>query len=51
MAHQLGIKVVAEGIETKTQKVILVASGCEYGQGYYFSKSLDGSDFLYFHND
>ncbi len=49
MAHQLGIKVVAEGIETKAQMDILIANGCDYGQGYYFSKPLDGAKFLDFY--
>lgn len=40
MAHNLDIKVVAEGIETKQQCDILKSIGCDYGQGYYFSKSL-----------
>jgi len=48
MAHQLGIKVVAEGVETAEQKDILIASGCDYGQGYYFSRPLEAGDFLDF---
>ena len=40
MAKKLGIKVVAEGIETKEQLVILKTMGCDYGQGYYLSKPL-----------
>jgi EAL domain-containing protein (putative c-di-GMP-specific phosphodiesterase class I) len=38
MAHTLGIKVIAEGIETEAQCVLLTAAGCDYGQGYLFSK-------------
>ncbi|GAA3933554.1 sensor domain-containing protein [Litoribacillus peritrichatus] len=41
MAHKLGIKVVAEGIETEQQKVLLVSAGCDYGQGYYFAKPVE----------
>ena len=37
----MGIKVVAEGIETKQQLAKLRALKCEYGQGYFFSKPLD----------
>jgi EAL domain-containing protein (putative c-di-GMP-specific phosphodiesterase class I) len=48
MAHSLGIKVIAEGIETKEQKDILFQSGCDYEQGYYFSKALDSKDFSNF---
>jgi len=40
MAHKLGIKVVAEGIETNEQRNILLEAGCDYGQGYLFSKPL-----------
>ncbi|MES9845257.1 MAG: EAL domain-containing protein [Candidatus Sedimenticola sp. 6PFRAG5] len=38
MAHGLGLKVVAEGVETKDQQELLSAHGCDYGQGYLFSK-------------
>ncbi len=38
MAHQLGIKVIAEGVETEKQKETLKAMGCDYAQGYLFSK-------------
>ncbi len=38
MAHKLGIKVIAEGIETAEQFELLLAAGCDYGQGYLFSK-------------
>lgn len=38
MAHKLGLKVVAEGIETAEQRDLLLSIGCDYGQGYLFSK-------------
>lgn len=38
MAHKLGLKVIAEGIETAKQRHLLSAAGCDYGQGYFFSK-------------
>lgn len=38
MADELGIKVVAEGIEDKRQSDLLASYGCRYAQGYYFSK-------------
>ncbi|HSI43011.1 MAG TPA: EAL domain-containing protein [Methylotenera sp.] len=38
MAHRLGIKVVAEGIETKAQERLLKQFKCDYGQGYLFAK-------------
>ena len=45
MAHQLGLKVVAEGIETEAQRALLQAAGCDYGQGYLFSRPVPAEDF------
>lgn len=45
MAHKLGLKVIAEGIETQQQLDILTAIGCDYGQGYWFSKPLPAAQF------
>jgi EAL domain-containing protein (putative c-di-GMP-specific phosphodiesterase class I) len=42
MARRLGIKVVAEGIETAEQRRLLEQIGCEYGQGFLFSRPLTG---------
>lgn len=41
LAHRLGIKVVAEGVETEKQLIFLKDSGCDLAQGYYFSKPLN----------
>lgn len=38
LAHNLGMDVIAEGIETQLQLAFLKTLGCEYGQGYFFSK-------------
>ncbi len=40
MAHGLGIKTIAEGVETREQKEFLLAHGCDLMQGYYFSHPL-----------
>ncbi|MBU5613803.1 EAL domain-containing protein [Geomonas azotofigens] len=44
MAHTLGKKVVAEGVETQAQLDFLVEHGCDIIQGYYFSKPLSAED-------
>jgi EAL domain-containing protein (putative c-di-GMP-specific phosphodiesterase class I) len=40
LAHALDMTVIAEGIEDETQLNILRELGCEYGQGFFFSKPL-----------
>lgn len=45
MAHRLGMKVIAEGVETDLQKQLLIAMGCDYAQGYFFSKPLMADKF------
>lgn len=46
MAHRLGIEVVAEGVETEAQRDFLLDRGCEYGQGFFFSKPVLQADLL-----
>jgi EAL domain-containing protein (putative c-di-GMP-specific phosphodiesterase class I) len=41
LAQNLGMDVVAEGVETREQLEILRGLGCKYGQGYFFSRPLD----------
>ena len=48
MAHKLGIKVIAEGIETAEQRDLLVAAGCDFGQGYLFSRPVPREEFEVF---
>ncbi|MGM0481126.1 MAG: EAL domain-containing protein [Pseudomonadota bacterium] len=48
MAHNLGLKVVAEGVETQTQLEILKTLRCEFIQGFYFAKPMPADDFIRF---
>ncbi len=45
MAHELGMQVVAEGIESIPQVLLLREMQCDYIQGYIFSKPLSGQEF------
>ncbi len=45
MAHELGMQVIAEGVETEGQRDLLVAAGCDFGQGYLFAKALPADEF------
>jgi len=44
MGQNLGLKVVAEGVETIEQVDKLKEMGCDYGQGYYFSKPITATE-------
>jgi diguanylate cyclase (GGDEF)-like protein/PAS domain S-box-containing protein len=44
LAHQLGMKVVAEGIETPDHLEKVRALGCEYGQGFLFANALSADE-------
>ena len=46
MGHGLGLRVVAEGVETNDQFESLKALGCDYAQGYLFSKPMKKKEFL-----
>ena len=48
MIRKLGFHIVAEGIETAEQAAKLESIGCEYLQGYYYSKPLSQKNFLNF---
>ncbi|WP_410497796.1 EAL domain-containing protein [Chitinibacter sp. S2-10] len=45
IAHKLGMKVIAEGIETEEQAQLLLAAGCDFGQGYLFSLPVNAKEF------
>ncbi|MEM8501157.1 MAG: EAL domain-containing protein [Pseudomonadota bacterium] len=46
MAHNIGLKVVAEGVEDAQAQALLEQWGCDKLQGFYFSKPLPYDDFL-----
>lgn len=46
LAHRLDMKIVAEGVETEEQADFLRTYGCDYIQGYYFSKPLPEEEFV-----
>ncbi|MBC7858695.1 MAG: EAL domain-containing protein, partial [Burkholderiaceae bacterium] len=43
--HELGMRVIGEGIETEAQRDLLLGAGCDYGQGYWFSRPLPAAQF------
>ena len=45
MAHELGIRVVAEGVETEEQCTLLTQAGCDFAQGYWLARPLPVAEF------
>ena len=45
MGHKMGLKVIAEGVETEEQMTLLQYMKCNFMQGYYFSKPLPPAEF------
>lgn len=45
LAHNLRLKVIAEGVETSAQLDYLRRQGCDEAQGYYFSRPIPATDF------
>ena len=43
LAHNLGMAVIAEGVETAEQRALLRTLKCEYGQGFFFSRPVDAA--------
>ena len=46
MARKLGIRTIAEGVETTEQRRILLGLGCDFVQGFLHSKPMSAEDFL-----
>ena len=44
LAEKLGMRAHAEGVETEEQRRFLLENGCQYGQGYLFSKPVPPSE-------
>jgi EAL domain-containing protein (putative c-di-GMP-specific phosphodiesterase class I) len=43
LAHELGISIIAEGVETEGQEKFLLSAGCEHAQGYFFSRPVNAA--------
>ena len=50
LAHNLGMSVIAEGIEEKESMDLLNILGCELGQGFYLSRPIEGDEFEIWYN-
>jgi EAL domain-containing protein (putative c-di-GMP-specific phosphodiesterase class I) len=48
LAHNLGLKVIAEGVETEAQRDFLIKHQCDFMQGFLFSEPLTAEDALMF---
>ena len=46
MARELGLRVVAEGIETRPVAEMLLEAGCEVGQGWFFARAMPEADLI-----
>jgi EAL domain-containing protein (putative c-di-GMP-specific phosphodiesterase class I)/GGDEF domain-containing protein len=46
MGRDLGYRIVAEGIETETERALMTSWGCDYGQGWHFGRPMPAPKFL-----
>ena len=46
LAHALGLEVVAEGVETERQLEVLQRLGCDFAQGYLFSRPVSAAELI-----
>ena len=46
VARLLGLKTVAEGVETRTERELLASLGCDMIQGFLIAEPMDGQEFL-----
>ena len=44
LAHELGLDVIAEGVETEAQMRFLIGAGCEQAQGFFFSRPVKAAE-------
>lgn len=49
LGHNMGLRVVAEGIESRATLQLLARMGCDQGQGYYISRPMPSEQFLQWH--
>ncbi|HIT80233.1 MAG TPA: EAL domain-containing protein, partial [Candidatus Faecivivens stercorigallinarum] len=45
MVHHLGISTVVEGVETEENDRMIHEMGCDFGQGYYYSRPIPAQEF------
>ena len=46
MGHELGMRVIAEGVQTKKQLDLLKLAGCDSAQGFFFSRALPANELV-----